>query len=273
MHESVRAGLAREEAGDIAAAERLFRQADAAGDADAGAHLGVLLFERGDIAGARECLTRSDGRGSALGAFRLGFLLAYVREYTAAEQAYRRAMQRGNELAAGNLANLARYREFRDRRDPEALLRAGAAHAAAGNVAAAEEAYASAIDVGHPDHTANAWFNLGALHQHHGDHGAAVRAYRTAMALRHPEFSPKAAVNLGFVLFNALGDVAGARAAFEAAAASDHPVQASLAVRNLVAMYQVDGMADLEVIDDDVNVADGRGPGGFKFRYWRSRER
>ena len=151
--------------------------------------------------------------------------------------------------------------------------RVGAAHAAAGNVTAAEEAYNTAIDVGHPDHAANAWFNLGALHQHHGDNGAAVRAYRTAMALQHPEFSPKAAVNLGFVLFNGLGDVAGARAAFEAAVASGHPVQAPLAARSLVAMLQVVGTEDLEVIDDDVNVADGRGPGGFKLRHWRTRGR
>ncbi|WP_327001186.1 tetratricopeptide repeat protein [Dactylosporangium sp. NBC_01737] len=274
MHESTRAGLAREQAGDLAAAERLFREADADGDADAGAHLGALLFERGDVAGARECLRRSDQRGSALGAFRLGFLLANQRDYAAAEEAYRRAVERGNEWAAGNLATLGRYRERRDASDPAALVRAGVTYAEAGDTARAEQAYAAAIDAGHPDHTANAWFNLGTLHQHNGSVGAAVRAYRTAMALRHPEFSPKAAVNLGFVLFNALDDGPGARAAFEAAVASGHPVQAPLAARNLAAMDRVlAGHDDLEPVDDDVNVAVGRGPGGFKIRRWRPRGR
>jgi tetratricopeptide (TPR) repeat protein len=267
----VAAGAQRERAGDLAGAERLYRQADAAGSAEAPAHLGVLLFERGDIADARECLTRSDERGSALGAFRLGFLLAHVRQYEAAEQAYRRADERGHEWAAGNLAGLARFRELQDERDPEALLRAGAECAAGGDTSAAVRAYYATIDTGHADHASNAWFNLGALHQQNDDIGAAIAAYRTTMALGHPEFAPKAAVNLGFVLFNALGDVAGAKEAFDVAFASGHPVQAPLAARNMAAMQSVLAADDVEPIDDDVNVADGRGPGRFKYRTWRRR--
>ncbi len=160
-----------------------------------------------------------------------------------------------------------------DERDPFAWLQAGAEAAARDDRVGAERAYRAAIDGGHPDHTANAWFNLGTLHQRHGDAAAAVSAYRTAMALRHPEFTPKAAVNLGFVLFNHLGDAAGARAAFEAAVASGHPVQAPLAAANLAVMRQVEAAPDLEPFDDDVNVADGRGPGGFKYRFWRPRGR
>lgn len=160
-----------------------------------------------------------------------------------------------------------------DERDPLEWLRAGTEAAAVDDRATAERAYRAAIDGGHPDHTANAWFNLGTLHQRHGDAAAAVEAYRTTMALEHPEFTPKAAVNLGYVLFNDLGDVPGARAAFEAAIASGHPVQAPLAARNLAVMERVTADDDLQPHDDDVNVADGRGPGGFKYRSWRPRER
>ncbi len=265
-------GVARERAGDLEGAERLYRQADAAGSGEAAACLGVLLFERGDISGAREVLTRSDEHGSALGAFRLGFLLEHVREYEAAAQAYRRAVARGDPHAAGNLASLASFRKTRDRRDPEALLKIGAQAAARGDTAGAERAYYATIDTDHPDHAANAWFNLGALHQQYGDAGAALAAYRTTIALGHPEFGPRAAVNLGYVLFNALGDAAGAQEAFTLAIRSGHPVQAPLAQRNLAAMRVVQAAGDgLEPVDDDVNVADGRGPGRLKFRRWRPR--
>ena len=42
---------------------------------------------------------------------------------------------------------------------PAALVRSGVAYATAGDTTRAERAYHAAIDVGHPDHTANAWFN------------------------------------------------------------------------------------------------------------------
>lgn len=262
-----------ERSGDLAGAERLYRQADEAGSAEGAACLGVLLFERGDIAGAREVLTRSDERGSALGAFRLGFLLAHEREYDAAEHAYRRAGARGNRSAAGNLASLAGFRQTRDERDPEALLKIGARFAAAGDIVRAERAYYATIDTAHSDHAANAWFNLGALHQEREDYGAALAAYRTVIALGHPEFGPRAMVNVGFVLFNHQDDPAGAVEAFQAAIATEHPVQAPLAAQNLAAMraVQTAGGTVESVDDDDVNVANGRGPGHLKWRFWLPR--
>jgi tetratricopeptide (TPR) repeat protein len=261
-----------EAAGDIAGAERQYRQADEAGSAEGAACLGVLLFERGDLAGARAALVRSDERGSALGSFRLGFLLEHLREYPVAEQAYQRAVTRGDPNAADNLAGMGRYRRTRDKRDPEALLKAGVAHAAAGDTEPAVSAYYATIDTAHPDHAANAWFNLGALHQQNGDIGPALAAYRTVMASGHPEFGPRAAVNVGFVLFNARNDVAGAKEAFQVAIASGHPVQAPLARNNLAAMNAIQAAGDtLDVTDDTVNVADGRGPGRLKFRFWRPR--
>jgi tetratricopeptide (TPR) repeat protein len=190
-------GERAERDGDLAEAERLYRQADEAGSAEGAACLGVLLFERGDVDGAHEVLTRSDERGSGLGSFRLGFLLQHVRKYDAAERAYRRAVERGNANAAGNLASLARFRESRDDRDPAALLDAGARFAAAGDAVRAERAYYATIDTAHPDHAPNAWFNLGALHQQHGDVGAALAAYRTIIALGHDEFGPRALVTSG----------------------------------------------------------------------------
>nr|MDT0657386.1 tetratricopeptide repeat protein [Micromonospora sp. DSM 115978] len=268
----VRKGERLEAAGDLAGAERLYRQADEAGSAQGAACLGVLLFERGDVGGARDALARSDERGSGLGSFRLGFLLEHLREYAAAEQAYHRAVARGNEDAADNLAAMARFRRTRDQRDPMALLKAGVAYAAAGDTEQAVSAYYATIDTAHPDHAANAWFNLGALHQQSGDIGPALAAYRTVMAAGHPEFGPRAAVNVGFVLFNARNDVAGAREAFQVAIASGHPVQAPLARRNLAAMTAIQSSGDtLDVADDTVNVADGRGPGRLKFRFWRPR--
>jgi tetratricopeptide (TPR) repeat protein len=135
--------------------------------------------------------------------------------------------------------------------DPIALLRAGAAAAARDERTTAERAYHAAA-AGHPEHAANAWFNLGTLYQRHGDVPAAVAAYRYTMTLGHPQFAPKAAVNLGFVLFTELGDLPGARAAFAAAIASGHPVQAPLAASNLAAMDQVAADDRLTPTDDDV---------------------
>ncbi len=92
------------------------------------------------------------------------------------------------------------------------------------------------------------------------------------IALGHPEFGPRAMVNVGFVLFNHQDDPAGAEEAFRAAIASDHPVQAPLALQNLVAMRAVQTAGGtVESVDDDVNVADGRGPGRLKWRFWLPR--
>ena len=150
----------------------------------------------------------------------------------------------------------------------------GVVFAARGDVAAAEETYRAVITGGHADRAPQAWFNLGTLKQQSGAYDEAVAAYRQALASRHREMAPKAAVNLGFVLFNGLHDLAGAEQAFQDAIAFGHPQQTAIATQNLEAMRQLATRTQRHgaPVDDDVNVAVGRGSGGLKWRFWRRRD-
>lgn len=103
-----------------------------------------------------------------------------------------------------------------------------------------------------------------------------MAAFRLAVATAHPEFAPRAAVNLGFVLFNSLGDDAGAREAFESAARSGHPEQSRLAEGNLAAMAALSRCraqgARFRTGEDPIDVSSDRNPTAVKRRWWSPRE-
>ena len=100
---------------------------------------------------------------------------------------------------------------------PAAAVVRGVICASRQDVDGAMRAYGAAIASEHPTHATRAWFNLGTLHQQWGELDLALAAYRRAVESRHPELSPRAAVNLGYVLFNDLGGVEEAEAAFQTA--------------------------------------------------------
>jgi tetratricopeptide (TPR) repeat protein len=229
----------------------------------------------------------ASGRSEAQDAFLLGDRLARQRDFEGARGAFQTAISLGNPewspRAAYGLGSL--LWNLGDPGGAEPILRVAinaghpdwtpAAEVVQG-VAGATRAYGSAIASEHPEHAANAWFNLGTLHQQRGETMLAVTAYRRAISFEHPELSPKAAVNLGYVLFNQLGQAAEAEAAFQVAIASDNRQQAELARQNLTAMRQLSRAADRgerhDVVDDQVDVSVGRAKGGLKWRRWIRRD-
>ena len=112
----------------------------------------------------------------------------------------------------------------------------GLIHASRGDTAAAEAQCRAVADTGHPQHAPHAWFNLGTMHQRRREARRAIAAYREVLAADRSEYTARAALNLGFVLFNQLGDVAGAEQAFQLAIETGQPDQARMAALNLAAM-------------------------------------
>ena len=180
------------EQGDVAGAERVYRSADALGDAAAASNLGVLLEHRGDLAAAEAAYRRADARGSADGAFNLAALLVDRDEIEEATGALRRADERGDPAAAANLGVLLEHR---------------------GDVAGAEAAYrrADARD------DAGGAVNLGGLLEGRGEFEQAAAAYERA----ERRGDPTAAASLGMLL-ERIGDFPGAAQAYSRAAERGH---------------------------------------------------
>lgn len=187
--------------------------------------------------------------------------------YTLGE-AYR---QRGRENEAEHHLITAIRAGHRDW-SPAARVSLGLLAATRGRSADAIREYQAVIASAHPEHAANAWFNLGALRQQSRQWRETVVAFRAAVATGHPEFAPKAAVNLGFVLFNHLGDDAGAREAFGIAVRSGHPEQSRLAAGNLAAMDALSRSrregTRFAVGEEPTDVSTDRNPASVKRRWW-----
>jgi ABC-type transporter Mla subunit MlaD len=108
----------RIEGGDQAAqdgqfdrAEKLYAQADEAGDGAASGKLGVLREHRGDVDGALAAFRRADERGDGFGTLRLGLLLAGLNQWKEAEAAFARADERGSDPAGLDLIELLAQRD------------------------------------------------------------------------------------------------------------------------------------------------------------------
>lgn len=196
---------------EVAALERAYRRADAAGEATGAFNLGVLLNQRGDLPGAREAYERAERRGDADAAFNHGVLLYEAGDLDGAEAAWRRCVARGHPRAAANLRFLMRQRgapagaaEVEGTESAERVYRsadrAGAAFGAFNlgvllhqrrDLARAREAYERAERRGDPD----AAFNLGVLFYEGGDLDAAEAAWRRSSS----RGDPRAVENLGFL--------------------------------------------------------------------------
>src|SRR6201997_1508702 len=84
--------------GDLAGAEAAYREADAAGDAQAATKLGLILESLGQRDQALAAYARADERGDGRGAFRRGMLLSRQDRWDEAQAAWARAEERGMEL-------------------------------------------------------------------------------------------------------------------------------------------------------------------------------
>ncbi len=226
------------EQGDVVGAERVYRSADALGDAVAASNLGVLLESQGDLAGAVAAYRRADARGSADGAFNLAALLVERGEIEEAIAAYRRADHRGDAAAPANLGVLlehrgdlaeaeAAYRRADARDDATGALRLGALLEGRGEVEEAAAAYERADLRGDPAAPAS----LGMLLEQVGDFPGAAQAYSRAAERGHAD----GALRLG-ALLERRNDPQGALWAYEQAQASGHPEIAEMARERALAL-------------------------------------
>jgi virulence factor Mce-like protein len=111
--DGIRPGDEAADAGDLDRAEKLYAEADAAGDGAASGKLGVLREHHGDVDGALEAFRRADERGDGSGTLRLGMLLASLNHWEEAEQAFSRAQERGSDPVGLDLIELLAAREHR----------------------------------------------------------------------------------------------------------------------------------------------------------------
>ncbi len=240
---AVELGFRLLEQGDVVGAERVYRSADALGDAVAASNLGVLLEHRGDLGGAEAAYRRADARGSADGAFNLAALLVERGEVEDAIVVYRRADGRGDGAAAANLGVLlehrgdvagaeAAYRRADARDDPGGAVNLGALLEGRGELEQAAAAYERAD--GRGDATAAA--SLGMLLEGVGDFPGAARAYSRAAERGHAQ----GALRLG-VLLERWNDPHGALWAYEQAQASGPPEIVEIARERALALTRATG--------------------------------
>jgi len=170
-------GLARERVGDLAGAERLYREAAAAAPSDARPvlHLGVLAARAGRMAEAADLFARACALAPE-------HAEAHVLHGVALTEAGRpgdaaRALERALNLAPGHVP---------------ARFRLGVAYTDLGRLDDAARAFAAVLK-SDPGHVA-ARFNLGAVHAAAGRLGEAAACYAAVLAA-HPDHA-EAALNL-----------------------------------------------------------------------------
>jgi len=180
-------GLECQEAGDLAGAERAYREADELGDADSTILLGLVLKRRGDLSSAADAFRRAEARGHREAASSFGNLLREGGDLEGAKAAYERSVAAGSVSAALNLGLL--------------LAQEGAGDEALPYLRAAEEN-------GFPE---GSWA-VGNVLQGRGDFDGAEAAYRRAAEAGNAS----GAYGLGMVLLRK-GNFGGARAALQQA--------------------------------------------------------
>ena len=92
------------DADDLATAEKYFRAAAAAGNADAHFNLGNLLTQQGQLERAAEHLSRAWAMGAVEAALNLGLVLQTLHRNDEAEAAFRNGWKAGDERAGQELA-------------------------------------------------------------------------------------------------------------------------------------------------------------------------
>lgn len=185
--ELLRQGWEAEAAGNLAAAEAAYRQADELGDAVGAISLGVLLQRRGERSDAVEAFQRAEARGHREAGSCLGNLLSEDGDIEGARAAYERS------IAAGST---------------DAVLNLGLTLAQHGAADDALQYLRSAQENGEP---AASWA-IGKLLEGQGDLSGAASAYRQGAV----GGIAAAAFGLGRLLANS-DDREGARAAFQRA--------------------------------------------------------
>ncbi|MEV6323150.1 tetratricopeptide repeat protein [Nocardia sp. NPDC051787] len=146
---------------------------------------------------------------------------------------------RRNDLAAARDAFQTAIASGHPNWAPLAAAELGDLLSAAGDKPAAEGAYHVAVDSGHADAAPRAAYNLGLLLAERGDTAAAEAMYQRAAESGHTDAAPRAWINLGYSRAKR-GDSDAARAAYEHAIASGPGEIARLALSNLAYLLRTD---------------------------------
>ncbi|MGH3244476.1 MAG: tetratricopeptide repeat protein [Spirillospora sp.] len=192
LHEQ---GLRARREGDLAEAERCFREAFENGLPAAAHDLAELLGKRGDKGGAEEWYRRAAEKGLPESAFEVGYAEQARGDLEEAERWYRKAAEGGHGGAYLNLGVLLRDRGDVDEAkhcyeraweldsDDKAAANLGAIYDddGKGDLVAATEWYERAADLGN----AIAAYNLGFAWQDRGEPGKRLEAWRRAADLKH----------------------------------------------------------------------------------------
>lgn len=194
LHEQ---GLDAQRKGDLAEAERCFREAFEGGLPAAGHDLGSLLVDQGDKAGAEEWYRRAAELGVPESQFEVGYSEETRGHLEEAESWYRKAAEQGNESGNLNLGSLLHQRGDLEEAK-QCFMRAweiGSNAKAASNIGlilddggkgdlvAAAEWYGRAADLGN----ASAAFNLGFVWADRGEPEKRMQAWERAADLKHPK--------------------------------------------------------------------------------------
>lgn len=270
------------ELGDIAMAEAVAREGDAAGVAVASTMLGMVLDQKGDTDGGLEAYRRADAGGEATGSFNLGIELEHRGDHAGALAALTRAEERGAEGAAKARRAIIRAERMPEldaaaRREGESLWAWGVRLEAAGDEAGSIFAYVEALSADEPPDSPQAklfharWLDhdddpraeaafaqlleaedaairataLGAVARFHlrrGESDEALVLLRRVVETDDPEETPRALRNIGAVL-DERGDRAGAREAYRAAIDLDHPEHTAGAMVNVALSLAEEGDA------------------------------
>jgi tetratricopeptide (TPR) repeat protein len=212
--------------------------------------LGVLHIEQGDRAGAQElwqrCFDAGQPRTAPLAAGSLGMLRCQTGDVAGAQAAWQYVIDNGEPdlvarfgISFGDLlcehgdqdgartAWQTAVDTGRPNYAPEAAFRLGRESEERGDLAAARRAWEVAVTATDADRRKSAWIMLGEALRRDGDSTGAADAFRSAVELG--DVGGVASLNLGLLLADG-GDVQGARAAYEQAAAASESTCAASAL-------------------------------------------
>lgn len=266
---------------DPTAMEAGVRAADADGSAAGAFRHGLLLRDRGELRAAAEAAVRAGERGYGPAWFNAGASLAELDDLEASEAAFAKAEELGVENAAagrnsirgrlelppierprwqgetawawatrlerlGDLPGaVAAYDEAMRSAEPPAepleMLRQAEFLEGQGEAAEAERAFTRIVEAEDPAIRAGAWRGVSRYRIDRGETEAALEALHEVVEAGDPDETPRAFRNIGVLREEELGDLGGARAAYQAAIDRDHPEHSQGARVNLAQILDREG--------------------------------
>ncbi|HZO07002.1 MAG TPA: tetratricopeptide repeat protein, partial [Solirubrobacterales bacterium] len=150
-------------------------------------------------------------------------------------------LERMGDVGAATAAYAAAVDAGEEPREPRAVLRNAEQLEARGYHEGAEVLFRRAAEAGEPDVRAGAWRGIASYLIGRGEIAAGLEALEAVVATGDPDEAPRALRNIGTLREDYLGEVDGARAAYEAAIAFGHPLHSQGARVNLAQLLDKQG--------------------------------